>query len=68
MTDNRKSLACFEHGADVTAQIHDGRTPFHVASGTGQLEIARLLIDGGADRTAKNEDGETPLHSVSTLL
>jgi ankyrin repeat protein len=53
-----------EHGADVTAQTKDGKTPLHGVSSPG---IARILIEHGADVTARTKDGETPLHRASSL-
>jgi ankyrin repeat protein len=47
---------------DVTAQNNGGETPLHVASQTGQAELARMLIDRGADVSAQNKDRATSLH------
>ena len=54
-----------EGGADVNAQARDRRTPLHVASYYGKLEIVRLLLDRGAKVNAVDDWGDTPLHDVS---
>ena len=38
------------------------KTPLHIASSTGDIEIVRLLIKHGADVNAKNEIDSSPLH------
>jgi ankyrin repeat protein len=38
-----------------------GRTPLHVASYDGALEVVRLLLEYGADVEVKNNDGQTAL-------
>ena len=48
-----------DHGADMTAEltpefphstlVKPGQTPFHVAIGNGNLEMAKLLISRGFD-------------------
>ena len=50
-----------EHGADVNAQSRDGRTPLHLASHYGALEVVRLLLEHGADVEAKRYDAKTAL-------
>ena len=54
-----------EHGTDVNAQDRDNKTPLHLASYYGKIEIARMLLDHGANVSAKNALGLTPLHKVS---
>jgi ankyrin repeat protein len=46
----------------VAAQNKDGETPLHLASLSGHVEVARMLIEHGADVAAQNKDLETPLH------
>ena len=40
-------------------------TPLHWASESGQVGMARLLIEHGADAAAQSKDGMTPLHRAS---
>jgi hypothetical protein len=54
-----------ERGEDVNVQNKQQRTPLHLASYFGKLEIARLLLDRGAKLDAADEFGQTPLHDVS---
>src|SRR5688500_2961042 len=50
-------------GADPSAAQGDGLTALHVAAETGQLEIARLLLDAKAPVEARSRiGGYTPLH------
>ncbi len=50
---------------DVGAKDEVGWTPLHVASDSGSIETAKLLLDRGADVNAKDEWGKTPLHWAS---
>src|SRR5258707_4405954 len=40
----------------------DNATPLHLASQSGNVDIARMLIERGADPTVQSRDGETALH------
>ncbi len=51
--------------ADVIAQNKDRKTPLHLASEQGQVDIAHMLIEHGADLTAQTYGEETPLHLAS---
>ena len=35
-------------------------TPLHTAAGTGNREIAALLLNAGTDRAHQSHDGRTP--------
>lgn len=51
-----------ELGFDVNARNHAGRTAAHLAAGTCELAVLRLLVDHGADLTAEDpEFHATPL-------
>ena len=43
-----------------------GRTPLHVASELGHLEIVKVLIANKADFLYKNNNGQTPLDIAKT--
>ena len=48
------------HGADVNARGRHHKTPLHMASLGGSLDVARLLIEHGADMDAHDDKGQTP--------
>jgi ankyrin len=53
-------------GANVNTRCNDHKTPLHLASYLGKIEIIRLLLDRGADLEAAGGDmGEKPLYQVS---
>src|SRR5688572_8318153 len=55
--------ALLRGGANPSVARGDGLTALHVAAQTGNLEIARLLIDARADVRAETRIGAyTPLH------
>lgn len=46
------------------ATNHDGRTPLHVASLEGQLQVIRHLLGKGASPHVIDNHGQTPLHDA----
>jgi hypothetical protein len=52
-----------DHGADIQAKDHRGRTVLHHAAWRGNLEATKLVVALGAteDLLAKDADGKTPL-------
>lgn len=51
-----------ELGFDVNARNHAGRSAAHLAAGTGELDVLRLLVKHGADLTIEDpEFHATPL-------
>jgi ankyrin repeat protein len=51
-------------GVDADARDKHQRTPLHVASTSGKLEIMWLLLNHGAAVNATDDRRETPLHKV----
>ncbi len=58
--------ALLDRGADVNAGDNEGRTALTVASGYGNLELARILVANGADVNAVRKDGATALIEASS--
>jgi len=50
------------HGAAVDVQDKWERTPLHMTSITGSVDMMRWLLDHGADANARTDDRWTPLH------
>ncbi|XP_060117567.1 60 kDa lysophospholipase-like [Heteronotia binoei] len=48
-------------GGNLSSGDYDGRTPLHVASCEGNLEIVTFLLESGATVYAKDRFGATPL-------
>ncbi|KAN0113527.1 hypothetical protein V8E52_007591 [Russula decolorans] len=44
-----------EHGAAIDSKTRLGETAMHLVSGRGNMEIARLLLEGGADLNTQNK-------------
>jgi ankyrin repeat protein len=60
MNDILKSTS--EAHALVNEAGDNGRTALHIAIATGNLKLARILIEKGAIANAQDYDGETALH------
>ena len=52
------------HGADVNARGRKRKTPLHLASSGGSLDLSRLLIEHGADADAQDDEGQTPFSTA----
>ncbi len=50
-------------GADVNVRAYGGLTPLHQTAPTGNLKVAKLLIDHGADLNSRSNNG-TILHTL----
>ena len=48
------------HGADVNARGQRRKTPLHLSSLGGSLDISQLLVEHGADIDAQDDEGRTP--------
>uniref|UniRef100_A0ACB8G676 Uncharacterized protein n=1 Tax=Sphaerodactylus townsendi TaxID=933632 RepID=A0ACB8G676_9SAUR len=48
-------------GGNLSSEDYDGRTPLHIASCEGNLEIVTYLLESGATVYAKDRFGATPL-------
>ncbi len=46
---------------DITDQ-RNNRTPLHIASEMGRVDVVKVLLAAGADVRAQNKGGDTPLH------
>ena len=53
-----------ERGADVNMPDDIDRTPLHLASDAGEVDMVRVLLNAGANASAMNAWGQTPLHLV----
>lgn len=62
----RKAIGSIARGAEVNvAKDKNGQAALHIAAWTGNVEIARILVENGADVNIKDRGGETPLHIAS---
>jgi len=61
------SLVLLLHsGADIECRDSSGRTPLHLAAGTGFLDALEVLVEHGADVNARDGKGQKPLHASAT--
>jgi hypothetical protein len=56
-----------ELGADVKVQHPLLGTPVHIAAGSGDAELLRLVLDAGGDPKAVNAQNHTPLQAMQQL-
>jgi ankyrin repeat protein len=57
-----------KHGADVNARDGLLRSSLHLAEDSGQLQLARILLEHNANANFQNDDGKAPLHLLSQHL
>ena len=53
-------------GAPVDIRLQKGRTPLHIATNNGQLEIVKMLLRYKANINAKDAEDFTPLHYAAS--
>lgn len=56
-----KVAVLLDHGVPVDGRGPDGKTALHIASLSGRLKAAALLLERGSDPSIEDEDGCTPL-------
>jgi ankyrin repeat protein len=57
-----------KHKANIKAQNNQGFQPIHYASGGGNLEIIKFLLENGADIKDCTLDGRTTLHFALNIV
>ena len=60
----RAVAVLLDHGSDLEAVDHNGRTALHSACHEGEYDVARQLIARNANVNASDNNGNTPLHDV----
>ncbi|XP_067291288.1 60 kDa lysophospholipase-like isoform X2 [Pseudorasbora parva] len=53
-----------EMGTDLSMADYDGRTPLHIATCEGNLEVVQYLLSKGTTVSVKDRFGDTPLHNA----
>ena len=53
--------------ADINAKDEAGQTPLHSSMFTGNVNIAKVLLNKYAEINAKDDAGATPLHLACML-
>jgi ankyrin repeat protein len=56
-----------ERGAGVSAQDKYGKTPLHLPSQVGHVEVVHMLITHDADVSAQENYGKTPLYLYTAV-
>ena len=59
-------LQMLNHGADVNVLDGESKTLLHLAAGSGNVEVVRVLIAHEADINARDNRDLTPLHAAAS--
>jgi glutaminase len=51
-------------GLDINTGDYDKRTPLHLASAAGHIDIVRYLVEQGAEVNPRDRWGATPLNDA----
>jgi ankyrin repeat protein len=54
-----------EHGANVSVEDNQGRTPLHLAAISGSVDTVRVLLEHGANVGAEDNNGRTAFQIAS---
>jgi cytohesin len=65
LTVSSSHISRFPHGRAVLVKGAPGQSVLHLASGSGDLDLARLIIEGGARADLRDEAEVTPLQEAS---
>ncbi len=57
-------VALQEQGGDFNLPDYDGRTPLHLASSEGHLEVVKYLLEHGASLHVSDRFNRTPLDNA----
>jgi ankyrin repeat protein len=52
---------------ELDVRDNEGKTPFHLAVASGNINIVRLLIENGVELNVKDKKGKTPLFYAKEL-
>ncbi|XP_032689454.1 serine/threonine-protein phosphatase 6 regulatory ankyrin repeat subunit A isoform X4 [Odontomachus brunneus] len=54
-----------DHGAAIDVLTLRKQTPLHLAAGSGQLEVCKVLLELGASIDATDDQGQKPIHAAA---
>jgi ankyrin repeat protein len=55
----------FRHGRSLTVKGAPGQSVLHLAAGSGDLDLARIIVQGGTKADLRDRAEGTPLHEAS---